>query len=54
MITLIGVKRSCIDGRVDGVVVGEFGKGKKITPVVLFVVAVDSKVLFDNLVGNFG
>lgn len=40
-------------GGVRGIVVGKFGEGEEVGPVVLLIVDVDSKVLFENLIDVF-
>ena len=41
-------------GTVNLVVVSKFGGGKPVRPIILHEVSVESKVLFEFLIGSFG
>ena len=54
VIAFVSEERGNTGGGTRGVVEGEFRKGKEIGPVVLLIVAIDSEVLFQCLIGPFG
>ena len=53
MVTVVGKEWSHVCSHGDGVVVREFGEGKKERPIGLKVVRIHSEVLFDNCVNPF-
>ena len=53
VVSFVHEERRDTCGSVQCIVVGEFGEGKQLGPVVLLVVAVDLKVLFKGLVDTF-
>lgn len=53
MIALISKEGRDASRSVRRVVVGKFGKGQKLRPVVLLVVAVHPKILFERLIDSF-
>ena len=54
MVSFVHKERRDTSGSIRCIVVGKFGKGYQLGPIVLLVVAVDSKVLFQGLVDTFG
>ena len=54
MEAVIGIERGTIDRGLMSVVVCEFCERQEAYPIVLLVVAIDTKVLFDGLVHSFG
>ena len=54
MISFVGKERRYSCGGTRSIVVCEFSKWKKFRPIVLLIIAVYAKVLFQHLVGAFG
>ena len=42
-----------LGGFLEGIVIGEFGKGKQVEPVVLLIVAEDAEVGLEGLIHSF-
>ena len=54
VVSFVRKERRDTCGSVRCIVVGKFGEGKQLVPVVLLVVAIDLKVLLKGLVDMFG
>src|SRR5882672_11182016 len=51
---LVGKEGGDHGGRMRSIVVCKFGKGQEVDPVILLVIDVNPKVLFQDLVDSFG
>ena len=54
MVSFVSKERGDSRSSIRGIVIGEFGDGKQIRPIVLLVVAIYSEVLFQGLIHLFG
>jgi hypothetical protein len=54
MITLIGKEGGDTSGSGGSIIVSELSERKERGPIVLLVIAVNPKVLFEGLIGPFG
>jgi hypothetical protein len=53
VMTIVRKEGSHIGGRVDGVVVAKFSQGEQRTPIILLIIAEDTKILFQDLIKHF-
>ena len=53
MKTVVCIERRTIDCRLMCIIVCEFCERQKIRPIILLIIAIDAKILFDSLVHMF-
>ena len=53
MVSFVSKEQGDSRGGIRGIIIGEFGDGKQIRPIVLLVVAIYSEVLFQGLIHSF-